>query len=428
MVRAFVRAWILLATELSEVLRQPMVVLGLILGPFAILVIFALGHRSQQPPLTMVLALPDSVNLSHDLSFWHDRFGSSVNVVSVTNDEVAARAAVSANQVDLALIVPASASSDVASGKQATTLLVHNQISPIDQTYTGFVAYVLAAELNKQIITEVARQAQDELAQSRAPLTQLRGDLAAVAGIPSDQLTRINQDLDRLDLLMTRLQSLAPGMVAAPLATKIENIALSDPGYVAYYSPGVLALLLQHIAITLAGLSFVRDRLVGLIELYKVAPVSTGIILFGKYVSYLLICLVVGAALTFLMVRVLGVPLLGDPLLFAATVALLVFASLGIGFTISLLATSSENAVQLTMLVLLASVFFSGFFVPINTLQPPATDIALALPVGHAIIALQDLMLRGALPDRQPLLVLGGIGLVFLVSSFFLAHRELRRS
>ena len=428
MVREIVRSWVLMTTELTGVLRQPMLVLALVLGPFLILVVFALGHRSQQPPLTLVLVVPPSVGLPRDLSFWRDRFGGSVKVVALASDEAAAREAIANNQADLALIIPSSAFSDVNGGKQATVLVLQNQISPTDQAYIGFVTYVLSSELNKQIITEVARQAQDDIGQSREPLVALRGDLATVAGIPAERLTRINSDLDQLDRLSAHLQSLAPGLLAAPVTTKLVNIAASDPGYVGFYSPGVLALLIQHVAITLAGLSFVRDRLIGMIELYKVAPTSTFSILLGRYVSYGIICLSAGAALTFLLVRVIGVPLLGDPVLLLTTASLLVFASLGIGFTISLLATSSENAVQLTMLVLLASVFFSGFFIPISALQSPATDVAFALPVSHAIVALQDLMLRGQLLDRRPLFILGGIGLLFLVSSSLLVHRELRRS
>jgi ABC-2 type transport system permease protein len=426
--RAIVRGWVLLINELTAVLRQPMLVLALVLGPFLILLVFALGHRSQQPPLTMVLVVPSTVDLSRDLGFWRDRFGEAVRVVVLTDDEAAAREAVVGNQVDLALIIPASAFSDVSNGKQVIIRVLHNQINPVDQAYTGFVAYILSSELNKQIITEAARQAQVDIGQAREPLAALRGDLATIPNLPGDRLTRINSDLDRLDRLIAHLQSLAPGLLAAPVATRVESASTIDPSYVAFYSPGVLALLLQHVAITLASLSIVRDRLIGVIELYKVAPTSTFLILFGKYVSYGLVCLGVGAALTFLLLRVIGVPLLGDPLLFTATAALLVAASLGIGFNISLLSTSQENAVQLTMLVLLASVFFSGFFLPVTALQAPATEVSFVLPVRHAITALQDLMLRGELRDRQPLLVLGGMSVLFLFSSIFLLHRELRRA
>jgi len=98
--------------------------------------------------------------------------------------------------------------------------------------------------------------------------------------------------------------------------------------------------------------------------------------------------------LTFLMTRVLAVPLLGSPFLCWGTLALLVFASRGVRLTISLLSASQENTVQLTLLLLLASVFFSGFFLPVTVFQTPATEVTFALPVTHAIIALQDMMLR----------------------------------
>jgi ABC-2 type transport system permease protein len=241
-------------------------------------------------------------------------------------------------------------------------------------------------------------------------------------------VTRMKDDLGKLDALAADLQSIAPGLIAAPFVAKVENVAPIDPGYIAFYSPGVLALLIQHLAITFAALTLVRDRLVGMTEMYKVAPTSTLAVLFGKYASYGLLCLGVAAALTGLMVGVLGVPLLGDMRLYWATLALLIFASLGIGLTISLLSSSQENAVQLTMLILLGSVFFSGFFLPTSALQSPAIEVQEALPVSYGLVALQDLMLRGQLTNFQPLIVLGGIGLLFFVLSIGLLNRELRRS
>ena len=56
-------------------------------------------------------------------------------------------------------------------------------------------------------------------------------------------------------------------------------------------------LLLQHIAVSLASLSMVRDRLLGAMELYRVAPVRPLEIILGKSLSYGLLLGVVGAAL-----------------------------------------------------------------------------------------------------------------------------------
>jgi len=62
----------------------------------------------------------------------------------------------------------------------------------------------------------------------------------------------------------------------------------------------------------------------------------------------------------------LGVPLPGSIGLLIGIVMLLTFASLGFGLLISLVADSERQAVQLSMLMLLASVFFSGFVLPVS--------------------------------------------------------------
>lgn len=427
MLSAPIRGWTLLTRELVEILRQPFLVLALVLGPFLILLVFALGHRATQPPLRAVLVLPRDVGLPRDPGFWRGRFGGSINIVAVTTDPSAGRAAVTSQQSDLALVVPSNAEASLRSGHQAVVQVLHDQSDPTERAYIDYVAYVLSSELNQQVIADAARQAQNNVRQSRQSLDDLKQTVNAMPETPDGRVGRLKKDLNRLDALTGQLEAIAPELLAAPFTGRVEDVSGSVPGFVAFYSPGVLALLLQHLAITLMALSLVRDRLLGMIELYQVAPTSMFGVLAGKYLSYGLLSMAVGGALTFLMTHVLGVPSRGDPILYWGTLALLVFASLGIGLTISLLSSSLENAVQLTMLVLLASVFFSGFFLPLADLQTPATQLSFVLPVSHAIVALQDLMLRGRLSDLTPLSVIGGTGVLFLLINLRLLHGELQR-
>jgi ABC-2 type transport system permease protein len=69
------------------------------------------------------------------------------------------------------------------------------------------------------------------------------------------------------------------------------------------------------------------------------------------------------------------------------------------------------------MLVLLASVFFSGFVLPVQDFVGPVQIISYLLPVTHAIALLQDSMLRGQLFQPWMLPALAGIGLaLYLIS------------
>jgi ABC-2 type transport system permease protein len=120
------------------------------------------------------------------------------------------------------------------------------------------------------------------------------------------------------------------------------------------------------------------------------------------------------------------VPLLGDPWLLAAIVGLLVFASLGVGLLISVIANSERQAVQLSLLVLLASVFFSGFVLAVDEFRAGVQIASYALPVTHGIQLLQDVMLRGSTQAWWQLAVLTGLGIVLLVLTSTLLRRAMR--
>ena len=129
------------------------------------------------------------------------------------------------------------------------------------------------------------------------------------------------------------------------------------------------------------------------------------------------------ALLAVLMVYVLNVPMLGRWENFALVMASLLFTSLGVGFVISLLSDTDTQAVQATMILLLASVFFSGFIMSLDMLIPAVRALSWALPTTYGIVMLRDIFLRGEPPD---LLVLGGltaIGVALAVIAWWLMRR-----
>jgi ABC-2 type transport system permease protein len=123
----------------------------------------------------------------------------------------------------------------------------------------------------------------------------------------------------------------------------------------------------------------------------------------------------------------LGVPILGDYFLLALTILLVIFASIGVGFFISTISQSESQAVQLSMLVLLTSVFFSGFFLRLETIWPPIQVVSYLLPVTYGIQGLQIIMLRGGEPAWYLLAGLAALGLFFFGLSFLLFSRQFRR-
>jgi len=279
---------------------------------------------------------------------------------------------------------------------------------------------------------EVANRVAQDIRTLGAELQKPQPDQEAV----SARIGSIRTDLDTLDKLTQQFQTINPLVLAAPFYAKPENIAPVAVNFTNFYGPGVLVLLLQHIGVTLAALSTVRERLLGTVELFRVSPTSAGEIMAGKYVSFVILLGVIASVLLLMMsndlqiggyTMSLGVPILGDWLSLVLVIALIVFASIGLGFFISTISKTESQAVQLAMLVLLSSVFFGGFFLNLQTLWEPVRILSYLLPVTYGISALQDVMLRGVDPNPYTLLALLGLGLAYGLVAFLLFRRDLRK-
>jgi ABC-2 type transport system permease protein len=110
---------------------------------------------------------------------------------------------------------------------------------------------------------------------------------------------------------------------------------------------------------------------------------------------------------------------------YALAVVVLLFTSLGVGFLISLISETDTQAVQYSMLLLLASVFFSGFFMDLRMMKEPITYIAWLLPATYGIRLLQDIMLRGTSLPLLLFLGIAGIGMALFLIDWILLRKKM---
>jgi ABC-2 type transport system permease protein len=242
------------------------------------------------------------------------------------------------------------------------------------------------------------------------------------------RLDKIDADITNLDGKLATFQSIAPAVIVSPFRSEMKSVANIQPSVSDFFAMAVLALLLQHLAVTFAALSIVRERNVGTMELFRVSPLSAGEALFGKYISYMLFGGVIAAILSALLVFALHVPMLGNWLYFTLVIAAVLYTSLGIGFAISIVSQTDSQAVQYSMIFLIASVFFSGFIMSLDMLWEPVRVISWMLPTTYGTLLLRDIALRGADPNWALLGGLVAIGLALMLISWRLMRRLIASS
>jgi ABC-2 type transport system permease protein len=380
--------------ELREVIRRPGVLFSTVIGPFLVMLVFGLGYSGQRSPFVTEIVIPEGTDLPRDPEYYSELAPGRLDVEEIGTDAEAAEQRLREGVTDLVIVAPEDAIGELQSGNQTTIRVLWNQIDPVYDQLAGLATSILVSSLNAEIIEAAAAEG-----------------IAFVEG-------EVGEDVP----------TVPPEVVARPTTAETDNIAPSEPSVINFFGPAVFALVIQHLAIALTALSLVRERLSGQMDRFRVAPVTSSELLIGKYVAYAVLSLAVGGAVGALLVSVLNVPLLGGWLPFAGIVLLLTFASLGFGLLISLVADSERQAVQLSMILLLASVFFSGFVLPVSDFAQWTQYIAYALPVTHGIALLQEVMLRGEVASAWMAGALAAIGLVLYVGSLMRLRRVLRRA
>jgi ABC-2 type transport system permease protein len=244
------------------------------------------------------------------------------------------------------------------------------------------------------------------------------------------EMARQEQDAAELETNIADLneqlkdfRNMDPNVVTSPFTIKTESVTGTELELTDFFTPAVIVLLLQHLFVTFAAMSIVQERRAGTMELFKTSPISSSEILLGKTLSFFIFGVVIAAVITALVVFVLGTPMVGSWIDYAIAVVVLLLTSLAVGFFISLVSENDTQAVQFSMLLLLASIFFSGFFLDLRLMWEPMKAFSYILPATYGIQLMHNVMLRG---HSLPFTIIGGlslIGLILFVADWIILRR-----
>lgn len=209
-----------------------------------------------------------------------------------------------------------------------------------------------------------------------------------------------------------------------PQALGVQPIILFNPdGRTAnFIIPGLIAILLQIIAIVLTAVSIVREREKGTLEQLLVTPINPLGLMLGKLAPYLIIGIVEMALILIAMRFGFDVPIRGSLVFLFAMALVYLFALLSMGLFISTRAETQAQAQQMAQFFLLPSIFLSGYIFPVAGLPFVLKWIGRVLPATHMVEIMRGVVLR----DAGPMELLPNV-LALVAISIFMVAMSVRR-
>ena len=192
--------------EIVDIVRQPRLLLTLVLGPFLIMAIFGLGYRDTPPALRTVFIAPEGSPFLEQVEQYADDLDSYVRVVDIGSDGEAARRQLVDGDIDLIVTFPDDPLATVLAGERAPITVVHTRLDPIEQTAIDFAARLAVNQINGEILARVVGEGQT--------LVQPAGGIVDAASAAVSELssatdagdtTRAEAALDDLDTAVGQL-------------------------------------------------------------------------------------------------------------------------------------------------------------------------------------------------------------------------------
>ncbi|WP_434724660.1 ABC transporter permease [Mesorhizobium sp. RIZ17] len=265
----------------------------------------------------------------------------------------------------------------------------------------------------------------DHVAQSAAEAEFLmaRGDVSFVVTIPADFARRVERG-DNPQILI-EADATDPSVASGAISTlgTIAGQALLraqgtqdaareaargqldvvvhrryNPEGVSQYNivPGLLGVILQMTMVMMTAMALTRETERGTMENLLAMPSSPAEIMLGKVLPFLVVGAVQVVVVLVAAKLLFGIPFVGSLTLLLSSVLVFVLSLVLLGYTISTMARSQMQAMQLTFFFFLPSLLLSGFMFPYRGMPGWAQTFGEIFPLTHFLRITRAVMLKGA--------------------------------
>jgi len=183
------------------------------------------------------------------------------------------------------------------------------------------------------------------------------------------------------------------------------------------FIPGNIALIMILITSLMTSITLSKERETGSWRLLAITPANQYVIVLGKIIPYMILSLICTAMVIFLGIVIFKMPMYGSIALLSLLCFLFMFTACSLGVLISVFTNSQQVAMLFCMLgFFLPTLLLSDFIFPIENMPMVLQILSHVVPAKWFILALRDIMIKGAGLELLwlPISILSGLTLVLM--------------
>jgi ABC-2 type transport system permease protein len=223
------------------------------------------------------------------------------------------------------------------------------------------------------------------------------------------------------------LSGVQGGGRGVPIETRIRvrfNQSLQSSHFMV---PGVIAMILMVLTVTMTAVSLVREKETGTLQQILATPMPGPVFLAGKMIPFVLVGLVDVALILVTGRIVFGMPLAGSLVFLYLVSFLFIFTTLGFGLLVSIFARTQQQAMIGSYSIVAPNLLLAGFVFPIDSMPGALQALTVLFPMRFFLGAIRGIMLKGVgietlWPEVATLLLYGLVG--FGLSVLFYARQR----
>lgn len=193
------------------------------------------------------------------------------------------------------------------------------------------------------------------------------------------------------------------------------------------FIPGNIALIMIIVTSLMTSITLSKERELGTWRMLAITPSNQLVLVIGKIIPYMCISLICTAIIIVLGILIFHMPMHGSIALLVLLCFLFMLTACSLGILISVLVNTQQVAMLVCMLgFFLPTLLLSGFLFPIENMPMVLQVFSNIIPAKWFIIALRDIMIKGAGLELLwlPVTIMVGLTIVLISLSVWKLSRK----